>query len=84
MGRLTIDITEQQHQSIKAMAAILGKTIKEYAIERLFPSASDDERAMAELRSLLEQRMGEGARGEVLTQSLTEIAEGSMNAGGRV
>jgi hypothetical protein len=83
MSRLTIDITEQQHQSTKAMAAIQGKTIKEYAIERLFPSAGDEERAMAELRSLLEQRMGEGARGEVLTQSLTEIAEGSMNAGDR-
>ena len=34
MSRLTIDITDQQHQSIKAMAALQGKSIKEYAIER--------------------------------------------------
>ncbi len=81
MSRLTIDITEQQHQSIKAMAAIQGKTIKEYAIERLFPSAGDEERALAELKTLLEQRMNEGARGEVLHQSLTDIAESSMNLG---
>lgn len=66
------------------MAALQGKTIKEYAIERLFPSPGDEERAMAELKVLLEQRMGEGARGEVLTQSLTEIAEGAMKAGGSV
>ncbi len=36
MSRLTIDITVQQHQALKAMAALQGKTIKEYAIERLF------------------------------------------------
>jgi Antitoxin ParD len=53
-GRLTIDITEQLLQSIKAMAAIQGKTIKEYAIERLFPSSSDEEQALGELRALLE------------------------------
>lgn len=82
MSRLTIDITEQQHQSIKAMAAIQGKTIKEYALERLFPPAVDEDHAMAALKALLEQRMAEGARGEVLTQSLTEIAEATLKAGG--
>jgi hypothetical protein len=35
--RLTIDITDQQHQSLKALAALQGKTIKEYALERLLP-----------------------------------------------
>lgn len=82
MSRLTIDISEQQHQSIKAMAAIQGKTIKEYALERLFPATSDEEQAMSELRSLLEQRMAQGARGEVLSQSLTEIAGEAIKAGG--
>lgn len=37
MSRLTIDMTEQQHQSLKALAALEGKTIKQYTIERLFP-----------------------------------------------
>jgi hypothetical protein len=36
MSRLTIDITSQQHQNLKAMAALQGKTIQ-YALERLFP-----------------------------------------------
>ena len=82
MGRLTIDITDQQHQSIKAMAALQGKSIKDYAIERLFPASSDEERALSELKALLEQRMAESARGEVLTQSLTEIAEEAFKASG--
>ena len=38
MSRLTIDITDQQHQRLKALAALEGKTIKQYAIERLFPA----------------------------------------------
>ncbi|HEY0125026.1 MAG TPA: antitoxin, partial [Rhizobium sp.] len=29
MSRLTIDITDQQHQSLKALAALQGKTIKQ-------------------------------------------------------
>nr|WP_312609110.1 hypothetical protein [Agrobacterium pusense] len=37
MSRLTIDITDQQHQSLKALAALQGKTIKQYVLERLFP-----------------------------------------------
>ncbi len=80
MGRLTIDITDQQHQSIKAMAALQGKSIKEYTLERLFPAPSDEARALGELKALLEPRMAEGARGEVLTQSLTEIADDAMKA----
>jgi hypothetical protein len=82
MSRLTIDITEQQHQSIKAMAAIQGKTIKEYAIERLFPSPSDEGQALDELRVLLERRMAEASRGEVLTHCITEIANEAMKVSG--
>jgi uncharacterized protein (DUF1778 family) len=73
MSRLTIDITEQQHQALKAMAALQGKTIKDYAIERLFPAAGKDEQAMAELRTLLQQRLAEAQQGEVSSQSITEI-----------
>ncbi|WP_210417050.1 hypothetical protein [Brenneria corticis] len=29
MSRLTIDLTEHQHQSLKALAALQGKTIKQ-------------------------------------------------------
>jgi len=84
MSRLTIDITEHQHQSIKAIAALQGKSIKEYAIERLFPAASEEDRALGELKALLEQRMAESTRGEVLDQSLAEIAGDAMKAGGTV
>jgi hypothetical protein len=81
MSRLTIDITDQQHQSIKAMAAIQGKSIKEYAIERLFAAPSEEMRALGELKALLEDRMLQSESGEVVSLSLTEIAEEAMKLG---
>ncbi|UVI40876.1 hypothetical protein L1F33_14560 (plasmid) [Qipengyuania spongiae] len=37
MSRLTIDISPEQHQALKALAALEGKTMKQYALERLLP-----------------------------------------------
>ncbi len=83
MSRLTIDVTEQQHQSLKVMAALQGKSIREYVLERLFPPASDEEQAFRDLKALLEQRIAQSQKGEVMARSLTEIAEDALKSGGR-
>jgi hypothetical protein len=83
MSRLTIDVTDKQHQNLKAMAALQGKTIRQYAIERLFPSHSDEEKALTELKTLLQQRIAEGDRGEVDARSITEIADAVLDAEAR-
>jgi hypothetical protein len=61
MGRLTIDLTDQQHRDLKAIAALQGKTIKQFAVERLFArggkDASDEDRAWDELKVLLNARI---------------------------
>ena len=75
MSRLTIDITEQQHQSLKALAALQGKTIKQYAIERLFSSGSGEEQAWQELKTLLEQRIAAGLKGEISRKTVSEIVD---------
>lgn len=80
MGRLTIDITDQQHQALKAMAALQGKTIKEYALERLLPGAGDED-GLAGLRSLLATRAAEAGRGEVSDKRISEIAADVMQSG---
>lgn len=74
MSRLTIDVTDQQHQTLKALAALEGKTIKQYAIERLFPPHANEEQALAELDALLRQRISEAERGEVDQRSFAEIS----------
>lgn len=75
MSRLTIDITDQQHQSLKAVAALQGKTIKQYALERLFPGDSDAGRAWQELQTLLETRTNDGLAGKVSARSIGEILD---------
>lgn len=75
MSRLTIDITDQQHQSLKALAALQGKTIKQYALERLFPDDSDANQAWKELRTLLSSRVHEGLAGNVSNKSISEILD---------
>ena len=86
MSRLTIDITDQQHQTLKAMAALQGKSIKQYAVERLFPNidpnTDKEEQAMIALRELLTARVAEASRGEVSTKSISEIAEEAIQNGG--
>lgn len=78
MSRLTIEITDQQHQSIKAMAALQGKSIKEYAMQRLLPLTADEEKAMQELEAFLKPRIEAAERGEVVSASVRSIFEETL------
>ena len=80
MSRLTIEITEQQHQSIKALAAMQGKSIKEYAMQRLLPLTSDEEKAMQELEEFLKPRIEAAERGEVVSTSVMTIFKETLAA----
>lgn len=73
MSRLTIDMTDQQHQSLKALAALQGKTIKQYALERLFPADANGDQAWQELKTLLDARIADGLAGDVSTKSIAMI-----------
>jgi hypothetical protein len=75
MSRLTIDMTEQQHKSLKALAALQGKTIKQYTIERLFPDDATADQAWQELKALLSERINEGLAGNVSTKTIGEILD---------
>lgn len=76
MSRLTIDVTPQQHQALKALAALEGKSIRQYALERLLPT--DEQKAMQELKSLLQGRLAAAERGEVSVLSAEELAEQAL------
>ena len=81
MSRLTIDITDQQHQSLKALAALQGKTIKQYALERLFPGDIDGEQAWEELKTLMNKRVSEGLAGKLSTKTVGEILDEEIAEG---
>ena len=81
MSRLTIEITSQQHQHLKALAALQGKTIKQYALERLFTGDANDEQAWQELKVLLDKRITDGLAGKVSTRSIGEILDEELAEG---
>ena len=83
MSRLTIDISDQQHQNLKALAALQGKTIREFAIERLFP-ATGDEQAWQDLKALLQQRIERGLTGDVSTKNIAAIIDEELGGKNRV
>jgi hypothetical protein len=80
MSRLTIEITEQQHQSIKALAALQGISIKEYAMQRLLPLTDDEEKAIQELEVFLKPRIEAAERGDVVNSSVITIFEEALAA----
>ena len=80
MSRLTIDMTEQEHQALKAMAALEGKSIKQFTLERLFSKETSATSALDQIKTLLAERVAQAQRGELADGSVTEIAERAIQA----
>ncbi|MGS2724572.1 type II toxin -antitoxin system TacA 1-like antitoxin [Porticoccus sp. GXU_MW_L64] len=70
--RLSIEITPEQHQRLKATAALQGKSIKEYVLERTLPAANDD-MALRDLETFLKPRLDTARQGNWSDQSASEI-----------
>ncbi|MGP0592704.1 antitoxin [Nitrospira sp. T9] len=80
MSRLSIELTPEQHQRLKAMAALQGKTIKEYILERSLPDLPNrgsmtEEEALHQLEQLLQSRIEAAERGEISTRTPAQIFE---------
>ena len=71
MSRLTIDISDQQHESLKARAAGEGKTIEQYAIDRLL--CPDDDGAWQDFKAVIGNRIAAGLEGEVSVKNVETI-----------
>jgi uncharacterized protein (DUF1778 family) len=84
MPRISIDVTDQQHQRLKAFAALRGQSIKDYVLEQTLPPAAEDENlseedALHALEEFLKPRIEAAERGEVVTRSVTQIFEDARN-----
>jgi hypothetical protein len=75
MSRLTIDMTVQQHQSLKALAALQGKTIRQYALERLLPASGEGAQDWLELKDFLTKRIEQGLNGDLTSLSFEQIVD---------
>ena len=78
MTRLSIEVTPEQHQRLKAIAALYGQTLKDYILERTLPrlpqiESLSEEEALQRLETFLRPRMAEAERGEVVETSVEQI-----------
>ena len=75
MSRISIDVTTEEHQRLKAMAALQGKSIKEYVIARTLGMNEDagEAGALKELEALLDRRIRGAQNGAVSQRTVEEI-----------
>lgn len=79
--RLSIEMTPEQHQRLKAIAALRGQSMKDYVLARVLPDnasadgaeASEDGEALRRLEAFLAPRIGQAEQGETLARPVGEI-----------
>jgi hypothetical protein len=82
--RLSIDITPEQHQRLKAIAALQGQSMKDYVLNRVFPDTpetAEESEALRQLEAFLEPRI-KAAQGETVNKSVTQIFEDTLQEAG--
>jgi Antitoxin ParD len=78
MPRLSIDLTPEDHQKLKAIAALNGESIKEYVLKRTLgeaPTLTDmsESEAVAALAEFLKPRIDQARRGAFSEKSMADI-----------
>ena len=80
MSRISIDVTTEEHQKLKAVAALKGLSIKDYVIERTL-GADGEEAALKELEALLDKRIASARSGATSKRSVREIFDAERKRG---
>ncbi|WP_424930695.1 antitoxin [Amaricoccus tamworthensis] len=78
MPRLSIDITPEEHQKLKAIAALKGQSIKDYVLNRTLGEAPaldgmTEGEAFSALADFLKPRIEQAHRGELSAKSMDDI-----------
>ncbi|MCD6526959.1 MAG: DUF1778 domain-containing protein [Desulfuromonas sp.] len=70
--RLSIEVTPDQHQRLKAAAALQGQSIKDYVLKRTLPT-SDEQIALHKLETFLRPRVEAANNGQLSSKSVDDI-----------
>ncbi len=62
--RLSIEVTPEQHQRLKAIAALSGKTIRDYVLDRVLDADMTENEALKQLEDFLKPRIEAAKRGD--------------------
>ena len=69
---LSIDVTLEQHQSLKVAATLQGKSLKSYVLERALPNSEETE-ALEALERVLAPRVTAAKQGKISAKSVDDI-----------
>ena len=88
MPRLSIDITAEEHQKLKAIAALKGQSIKDFVLKRTLGDAPaldtmSEEEAFGALTEFLRPRIEQAERGELSAKSVSDIRREARAQAGR-
>jgi hypothetical protein len=72
MSRISIDVTADEHKKLKAMAALRGKSIKDYVLERTL-GLEEADYDLRRLEALLDGRIRAAKAGAVSRRTVTEL-----------
>lgn len=75
MSRLSIELTPEQHQKIKAIAALNGSSIRDYVLQRILPSEDEEAAALKELEDFLAPRIQSAQSGETVSTTAQAVFE---------
>ena len=75
MSRLTIDLTDEQHKHLKAVAALEGKSIRQFATERLFPVKDDLDEDWERFKEFMNARIDQASEGKISNRTFDEIVD---------
>jgi hypothetical protein len=73
MSRISIDVTDDEHKKLKAMAALRGKSIKDYVLERTLGTDKTDDADLRALEELLDDRIRAVEAGAVSRRTATTV-----------
>ena len=74
MSRLVIDVSGEQHQKIKVLAALQGKTIKDYILGKLIPEDESEDEAWKELSYMLLPRIEAAENNQPAQQKFEQVS----------
>ena len=84
MSRLVLDVSSEQHQIIKALAATEGKSIRDFMLERVLPQTDEGEAAAwAELKHVLAERLRSAAETGISATPVSELTEETLKGLGK-
>jgi uncharacterized protein (DUF1778 family) len=78
VSRLSIEVALEQHQLLKTMAALQGRSIKDFILDKILPQEVAEQAqnySAQQLETLLQQRLQNARRGDYSEQSVTDVFE---------